>query len=294
MPSFFKVNLFAGLHTQNGYANFGFKSLSNGSKGKYGDRHLYNQIDIAKPRITPNFELIQSFSLQKAGNEIGECEDIWNWSKTDRLYSIALSDGATESSFSQEWAEELVTAFVNQEQPTSSWLTTAQQTWQQWLENQDLSWFAKRKVGQGAFATFLSLAILDDLSWKAIAVGDSCLFVVKNGELGIRNYELRKSFPIKQSEEFGNRPRLIGTHSKVEQVCFSKINGVAEVGDRFYLTTDAIACWIFKQLEANQDPWVKLGEISSQDMFANWVNELRDRHEIANDDTTLLCLEIKR
>jgi hypothetical protein len=60
------------------------------------------------------------------------------------------------------------------------------------------------------------------------------------------------------------------------------------------LATDAIACWIFKQLEANQDPWVKLDEISSQDMFANWVNELRDRHEIANDDTTLLCLEIKR
>jgi len=28
-------------------------------------------------------------------------------------------------------------------------------------------------------------------------------------------------------------------------------------------------------------------------MFANWVNELRDRHEIANDDTTLLCLEIR-
>ena len=59
------------------------------------------------------------------------------------------------------------------------------------------------------------------------------------------------------------------------------------------MTTDAIACWIFKQLEANQDPWVKLGLISSQELFAEWVTELRDRREIANDDTTLLCLEIR-
>ena len=294
MPSFSQVNPFAGLHTRYGYANFGFKSLSNSSDRKYSDRHLYNLTAIAKPKVIPIFEVIQSFSVQKAGNEISECEDIWDYGKSDRLCSIALSDGATESSFSQEWAKELVTAFINHDQPKSFWLVTAQQNWQQWLENQNLSWFAKRKVEQGAFATFLGLEILPDLSWKAIAVGDSCLFVVRNCELRITNYELRKSFPLKQSEEFGNRPQLIGTYSNVAQICFSEINGVAKIGDRFYLATDAIACWIFKQLEANQDPWVKLDEISSQDMFANWVNELRDRHEIANDDTTLLCLEIKR
>jgi hypothetical protein len=293
VSSFSQVNLFAGSHTQNGYANFGFKVVFNDRNRKYGDRHLYNPTAIAKPKLIPNFELIQSFSVQKAGNEISECEDIWNYVKGDRLCSIALSDGATESSFSQEWAKELVTAFINHDQPKSAWLVTAQQNWQQWLENQNLSWFAKRKVEQGAFATFLGFEIVDDLSWKAIALGDSCLFVVRNCELRITNYELRKSFPLKQSEEFGNRPRLIGTHSNVEQICFSEINGNAKIGDRFYLATDAIACWIFKQLEANQDPWVKLDEISSQDMFANWVDKLRDRHEIANDDTTLLCLEIR-
>ena len=292
MPSFSQVNPFAGLHTRYGSANFGFKA--NDHSRKYSDRHLYNPTATAKPKVIPNFELTQSFSVQKAGNKISECEDIWNYGKSDRLFSIALSDGATESSFSQEWAKELVTAFVNRDLQTLTWVGKSQQNWQQWLENQNLSWFAKRKVGQGAFATFLGLEIFDDLSWKAIALGDSCLFVVRNCELRITNYELRKSFPLKQSEEFGNRPRLIGTYSNTEQICFSEINGNAKIGDRFYLATDAIACWILKQLEAIQDPWVKLDEISSQDIFANWVNELRDRHEIANDDTTLLCLEIKR
>jgi len=292
VPSFSQVNSFAGLHTRYGSANFGFKALLNDRNLKYADRCLYHPTTIAKTKVTCDFELIQKFSVQKAGNEISECEDIWSYVKGDRLFSIALSDGATESSFSQEWAKELVTAFINHDQSKSSWLVTAQQNWQQWLENQNLSWFAKRKVEQGAFATFLGLEIFNDLSWNAIALGDSCLFVVRNCELRITNYELRKSFPLKQSEEFGNRPRLIGTHSNTEQVHFSKINGVAKIGDRFYLATDAIACWILKQLEADRDPWVKLDEIISQDMFSNWVNELRDRHEIANDDTTLLCLEI--
>jgi hypothetical protein len=132
----------------------------------------------------------------------------------------------------------------------------------------------------------VSLEVFADLSWKSLAVGDSCLFVV-------RDRNLQKSFPLQNSHEFNNRPKLIGTNVKATNIHVSQMYGTAKLGDRFYLTTDAIACWIFKQLEANQDPWLKLDKISSDDLFANWVTELRDRHEIANDDTTLLCLKIQ-
>ena len=309
MSSYFRRNSLVDLHTRYGYASFGFKDTSNQLDHKYGDRHLYQHLcslnsksEIKAPeaeKLYFNFDLIQSFSVHKAGNQVDDCEDIWHQSAHDRQseprVSIALSDGATESSFAREWAQELVTAFVGRDLPwddvydyiAKSWLLPLQMTWQQWLANQNLSWFAKRKAGEGAFATFLSLEISANLSWQALAVGDSCLFVV-------RDRHLSKSFPLQQSHEFNNRPRLIGTHSNVEHISFSKINGVAQIGDRFYLTTDAIACWIFKQLESNQDPWVILDELSSQDLFAEWVTELRDRHHIANDDTTLLCLEIKR
>ncbi|BBC26176.1 hypothetical protein ABRG53_3919 [Pseudanabaena sp. ABRG5-3] len=283
-----------------GYANFGFKAIaSNGQRYKYGDRNLYTVIPRSKPQnvesqqLDYRFELIQSFSIQKAGNAIAECEDIWRYAQGDRQISIALSDGATESSFAKEWAKELVTAFVNldhgciPEQNLQSWLQPVQQTWQQWLGKQNLTWFAKRKAGAGAFATFLGLEILPDLSWQALATGDSCLFIVRQQKSCLQ-------FPIQNSDEFNHRPKLIGTYTEVANIRMNQANGVAELGDRFYLTTDAIACWIFKQIEASQDPWVKLGEINSQDEFSQWVNELRDRHEIANDDTTLLCLEIRR
>lgn len=289
------TNAFSGLHSPYGYANFGFKAIATTNR-KYGDRSLYKPyptkteiLDIKRADI----QLIQSFSVQKAGHAIAECEDIWDYAKRNPIVSIALSDGATESSFSKEWAKEIVTNFVNRQLPWqevyadgANWFLPLQKTWRQWLEQQNLSWFAKRKAGEGAFATFVSLEIFANLTWKALAVGDSCLFWV-------RDFSLHKSFPLQSSQEFNHCPKLIGTNTKTTSINLFQTQGEAQLGDRFYLATDAIACWIFKQLEANQDPWVKLDRINSQDLFANWVTELRDRHEIANDDTTLLCLKIQ-
>ena len=284
------------LHSLHGYASFGFKAIASNNQ-KYRDRNLYNQPYQPKSRVLEtqkaDFGLIQGFYIQKAGNTIAECEDIWDYAKRNLVVSIALADGATESSFSREWAREIVTNFVNRQLPwqevyafASQWLLPLQINWRQWIAQQNLSWFAKRKAGEGAFATFVSLEMFTDLSWKALAVGDSCLFIV-------RDHNLHKSFPLQNSQEFNHSPRLIGTNTKVANIRVLQIHGVANIGDRFYLATDAIACWIFKQIEVNQDPWVKLEEISSQDMFANWVTELRDRHEIVNDDTTLICLKVQ-
>ncbi|WP_156341547.1 hypothetical protein [Pseudanabaena sp. 'Roaring Creek'] len=302
----FRTNPLLGAHPQHGYASLGFKDISVNAQ-KYGDRNLYTSSLKASPskekdlenNLKSNLEnnahgdLIQSFSVQKAGNTPTECEDIWHFAKCNARISIALSDGATESSFAREWAKELVTAFVDRRCPwqeiygcAANWLLPLQTNWQQWLARQNLSWFAKRKAGAGAFATFLSLEVFTNLSWKSLAVGDSCLFIV-------RDRLLYKSFPLQNSQEFSNCPKLIGTHGQAANIPISQIQGEAKIGDRFYLTTDAIACWILKQIEANQDPWVKLEEIDSQASFAEWVNELRDRRAIANDDTTLLCVQIQ-
>ncbi|PZV14318.1 MAG: hypothetical protein DCF20_13035 [Pseudanabaena sp.] len=294
----FCSNSFSSSHSQYEAANFGFKSIANNAQ-KYGDRSLYNLLAKSSPKESEEtkldfgVDLTQSFSVQKAGNAITECEDIWDCVKRNPMMSIALSDGATESSFAREWAQELVTAFVNRRLPwqeiytsAANWLLPLQANWPQWLARQNLTWFAKRKAGEGAFATFVSLEIFADMSWKSLAVGDSCLFVV-------RDSCLLKSFPLQTSHEFNNRPRLIGTNVKTANINISQTHGVAQNTDRFYLATDAIACWIFKQIEANQDPWVKLDEISSLGLFEEWLTKLRDRREIANDDTTLLCLKIQ-
>ncbi|OIP79151.1 MAG: hypothetical protein AUK48_00210 [Oscillatoriales cyanobacterium CG2_30_44_21] len=282
-------NLHFAAPTYCGYANSGFKAIRSNIP-KYGDRYLYisSAKKLTKSQPQPIFSLVQSFSLQKAGNDITECEDAWDYAEHDAMFVIAMSDGATESSFAKEWASEMVTTFVKDQSAFSHetrWLSDLQTRWQSWLSEQKLPWFAKRKAQQGAYATFLSLQVRADLSWQAIAVGDSCLFVV-------RDRCLQQSFPVQHSNEFGNSPNLVGTSSNLRKGSILKVLGKARGGDRFYLATDAIACWIMKQLEANQNPWVKLEQLDVSDKFAAWINELRDRREIVNDDTTLLCLEI--
>lgn len=282
-----------GWHSPYGYANFGFKQIA--TRSPYGDRDLYragNSKTSPSPRAKINqvkaldCQLVQNFAVQKAGNQAAECEDVWDYRYGNQLAAIALADGATESSFAKEWASELVKNWLQQQETAATdWMARSQMAWRQWLGAQDLSWFAKRKAAHGAFATFLSLRVCQDLSWQACAVGDSCLFLV-------RDRQLCQSFPLNHSHEFSHRPQLLGSDRALSEIQILQAQGLAQLGDRFYLTTDAIACWILRQLEANQDPWVKLEQIQTQERFGHWVSELRDRLEIANDDTTLLCLEV--
>ena len=78
---YFCNNSCSGLHSQHGYANFGFKLIAT-TTHKYGDRSLYNLSaktnlqDLETKKSQFDVELIQGFSVQKAGNAIAECEDI--------------------------------------------------------------------------------------------------------------------------------------------------------------------------------------------------------------------------
>ncbi|PZU94728.1 MAG: hypothetical protein DCE90_14415 [Pseudanabaena sp.] len=284
-----RQNLYFASPTLCGYANSGFKVIRPNIP-KCRDRNLYisSAKKLTKSPDQPILSLFQSFLTQKAGNDLTECEDAWAYAEHDQMFVISISDGATESSFAKEWASEMVTTFVNDQaafSDTTKWLSDLQARWQLWLSQQSLPWFAKRKAEQGAYATFLSLQVSKNLSWQAIAVGDSCLFVV-------RDNCLQQSFPLQSSNDFSNRPNLVGTNSNLGKGSILRVCGNAKAGDRFYLATDAIACWIMQQIEANQNPWVKLEKLDVSDKFAAWVNELRDRHAIVNDDTTLLCLEI--
>ncbi len=76
----------------------------------------------------------------------------------------------------------------------------------------ELPWYAEAKREQGAFATFLGVQVRRPspgrpaMTWRAVAVGDSCLLRLRRGG------GLLRSFPMQKSTDFGNQPRLIGSH----------------------------------------------------------------------------------
>lgn len=218
-----------------------------------------------------------------------------------RTARVSVSDGASESAFAREWANILTDAFVDRPPDISGlnegslrdWLAPAQEEWRRAVPWDRIPWHGETKARAGAFATMLGLAVgtaPDDsqrLSWQALAVGDSCLFVVRDDRLWL-------SFPLEDAAQFDNNPALAcsnpanaaGLWEDLRRSC-----GECAPGDLLILATDALACWFLAMDAAGQKPWEALLALDSPGWEA-WVGEQRSGGLMRNDDTTLVVIEV--
>jgi hypothetical protein len=207
---------------------------------------------------------------------------------------FAVADGATESAFAGDWSRLLAEAFVlDPLLPAGwkAWLPKVRGRWQENVGARDMPWYLEEKAEQGAFAAFLGLEIAPaevggGWHWKAIAVGDCCLF-------HLRGPELLCSFPVEAAAEFNSTPALIGSRSK-ELPRDHRARGRARAGDTFLLVSDALGQWALRRQEQNRSPWRELLELFARPEpdFAPWIEDRRERKELRNDDVTLVIVEL--
>ena len=263
---------------------------------------------------------VHAFWLPKAGNTAEEYEDAFAFELESSR--IALSDGATESSFADLWAQSLSRAFAAgkaDEQDFDRWLEPLQAEWQASVPWNRLPWFAEEKARNGAFATLLGLDLLPAAPevapppiprppslwerlwrrkkesppppplpptprWRAVAVGDTCLFQ-------IRNDALVYSFPHDRSDQFNSRPLLLSSNPSWNHTVRQGVKNAESIRsgeDWFLLATDALSHWFLKQYELRRKPWNRLLEIRSQQDFQCFVEDARREGLMKNDDTTLI------
>ncbi len=237
-----------------------------------------------------------AFWMPRLGHSRDEYEDAFASEPASGRYAIA--DGASEGAFTGLWARLLVEGFVSTPQiELPRWpaaLAALQAEWSAQLQGRELPWYGEKQVAQGAFATFLGL-IVDDGGeaphrWRAIAVGDSCLFHT-------RGHALLKVFPIGNSEEFGTNPRLLGSRMSAERATANAYHGEgsAAAGDRLWMMTDALAQWCLASHETGANPWREMEPLMTPEPtggpFEVWVDQLRTAGRLRNDDVTLLVLE---
>src|SRR5207248_5077873 len=128
-----------------------------------------------------------------------------------------LADGASESWQSGVWANYLAHAYIKQPpNPAdfSDWLTGNRAAWEPPAPKNEV-WYTDVKQEQGSFATLLGLEFRrssdsQGLVWKAMAIGDSCLFLLRKDTFDV-------VFPLGSVAEFGNQPPLVP--SSPEQEC---------------------------------------------------------------------------
>jgi len=269
----------------------------------------------------------RAFRLPRQGYRLEECQDASAGDPERGRFAIA--DGAAESPYSALWAHLLAEEFVHQNERVphwASWLPSLQERWsaqvslqERWTaangpltlpsppvegegrvreaEQSDagVPWYLEPGLIQGAFATFLGL-VIEENSWHALAVGDSCLFQVRQGELV-------RTFPIARAADFSNAPWLVGSRTSPGEVPHK--NGVQEQGDwqpsdRFWMMTDALAQWFLIQAEAGDKPCLALDPLlhaasdagAAQQAFTAWIEGLRAARQLRNDDVTLLAISL--
>ena len=246
----------------------------------------------------------KQFWTSKAGNRPEEYEDAARvvYSDCANLARIAICDGASEAAFSREWAQILTEAFVsrpldllNLDAPAlTDWLGPCESDWNEVVPWERIPWHGEAKTRAGSLATLLGLTV--DLTpngsggfpWSAVAVGDCCLFVVRDGDLAV-------SFPLDESGQFNNTPSLICSNPANngdlwERVC--QLSGEFRPGDVIFLASDAAAAWLLQEIESGGKPWQALRELESGE-WDGWVQERRDERAMRNDDSTLIIIEVE-
>jgi Protein phosphatase 2C len=241
---------------------------------------------------------VGAFSLHKDGNSPEDYEDaFWPVRFVDRYASTfrcAVADGATEASFSGAWADMLVRSYCRGHVHADRLLASLAPLQNDWLSavtsSGPLPWYAEEKLQAGAFAALAGLTIhhhvsklRDSVRWRAIAIGDSCIF-------HIRDDALLSAFPLSSAEQFHNSPHLL---SSVPARNYG-LNGYTRYaagecrsGDTFYLMTDALSCWFLGAVEAGEKPWCVVPN-RDPGCFEEWIGDLRRKHSVRNDDVTVL------
>lgn len=219
----------------------------------------------------------------------GEYEDALEIRADEWPVRAALADGATESMYAKRWADALVQGLVSHKVGTEGEVRTVASTIQEDFHDQlseapeSQPWYVTAKETEGAYATVLSLAIERGGTWRAVSIGDCCVFHV-------REDRLQTAWPIDSAEAFGHRPDVFPSLPSSEVPQPHTASGEWTEGDSFVLATDAVAQWLLREGEEG-NIWSDIIWREKEDIEAALL-AARQNGDLQSDDATLLILDV--
>lgn len=236
----------------------------------------------------------QQILLPKSGLEPSECEDFIGIN--EQRCRFAVADGATEAFDARSWAQRLAHNWVRND------LALTAHSFQEWIAAEGLAlhsswnqltlpWYAEEKARKGSFAAFVGVEF--DLeaevpSWKAIALGDACLFHCRAGLL-------LKSLPLSESASFNTAPLLVASDPALYKSSAHALvidSGACQNNDVLFLVSDAVAAWYLEHFDRSDFSGVL--ESNDDAAAAAFFENERKAGRIKNDDIALVRLEVRQ
>lgn len=239
---------------------------------------------------------LRQLILPKLGHEASECEDVI--AGDTQTCRFAVADGATEAFDARHWAERLAQHWVDNDATLTleefrSWVAAEGRELQDSWKGLTLSWYSEEKARTGSFAAFVGVEMdlrTESPSWKAVALGDACLFHCRRGSL-------LKSLPLSRSESFNASPVLAASDASLHDSSMESVvieSGSCESGDIIFLMSDAAACWFLQRLEQNDLVVEELLASKTDEELKQFFDEERLAARIRNDDLAVVRLELRR
>lgn len=239
------------------------------------------------------------FLFPKRNCKPSDCED--GLSLNSKTLRFCVTDGASEAFDSRKWAR-LLAALWKKSAPgelfdSDQFIAKAKAVSERWdkkWQNKELPWYAEEKSKKGSYASFLGVEIEEFgelLQWRAIAIGDCCMF--------IQNGESFSSFPLEHPHEFGLNPVLIPTKIEEPNNFVSNIriaNGKFYKSEFVLLMSDAISNWYMSTFIDFPDQIKKfLHLLRNRDRTAleALIKSARDSERLRNDDIAIILVSFE-
>jgi hypothetical protein len=242
---------------------------------------------IIEPTERPSpFALARGFTVAKRGGDANE--DAWQHSHKG---SGAVSDGASVSYDSANWARLLVRRYAQRPEFTAAWREEAIAAYARRHDRDSLPWAQQAAFDCGSFASLLGIRDAGEGRIAILAIGDS-LAVLCDGDRVV------DSFPYDRPEQFEARPRLLSTNPAenryldepgVLDTLFREWDLTPLENPAVLCVTDALGCWILSRRPDQPSPIARLRRIKKARAFARLVSEERAAGRLRRDDTTMLA-----
>lgn len=234
------------------------------------------------------------FWSAKWGSPAEEWEDGCAFSETRQRF--AVTDGASASFLAGEWAREVAECYARGEAtgPLDGWVATVARQHERSVKarlaaTSDEVWYVDEAAARGSYCTFLGLEVMPaarGVAWTATAVGDTCLF-------HLREDRLIQAFPLDRAEDFGSTPDLVTSRAHAGSFGgrnAEELMGIAAEGDVLVLASDAMSQWALEH--AGEGSWRLLTGLRAAGL-GQLVDELRSVDEMVNDDVTLVRCRVE-